>query len=388
MNQTQHAGPDSGASNYPSGNEKHQLIFSTILFVIVALLAIFVFMPFFGVLALSIILAILLSPVFGWIKKYVRRDGIAAILTVLLLVVVIIVPLVLVTNTIVDQAQSLYSSVSSSETLRSDTVTGWVETKAQRILPDFRIDTRSYLTGFSSWVVSKLGGIFSGTVDFVFKLALAFVALFYFLRDGDKLRGHVLALTPWSKRRDDMFIKSVKTAVRSVVAGSLVIALIQGILSGIGFAIFGVPNAVLWGTVAAVCALIPGVGTAIVWIPAAIFLIATGAPAWAITGQIVWAVVLVGLIDNFLGPIILEKGINIHPLLILFSVLGGIQFFGPEGVVLGPLVLSILFVLVKIFKGEAKVVDTTGAPDVAPGSKDAMRLDEVVSTEQIAANNL
>lgn len=349
--------------NSTTNNERRQFIFSTILFIIVALLAIFVFMPFFGVLALSIILAILLSPVSRRIKKYVKRDGIAAILSVLVLVIVIIVPLVLVTNTIVDQAQGLYSSVSSSETLTSDSVTGWVESKAQRILPDFKIDTRSYLAGFSSWVVSKLGGIFSGTVDFIFKLALAFVALFYFLRDGDKLKAHVLALTPWSKRRDDMFISSVKSAVRSVVAGSLVIALIQGILSGIGFAIFGVPNAVLWGTVAAVCALVPGVGTALVWIPAAIFLIATGAPAWAITGQIIWAVALVGLIDNFLGPIILEKGINIHPLLILFSVLGGIQFFGPEGVVLGPLVLSVLFVLVRIFKYENNNGNTDSTAD-------------------------
>jgi predicted PurR-regulated permease PerM len=348
-----------GAAN----NERHQFIFSMVIFVIVALLALMVFLPFLSVLALSIILAILLSPVFRRIKKYVKGDGIAAILSVLLLIVVIIVPLVLVTNTIVEQAQDLYSSVSSSDTITTDTVSGWVESKAQRILPDFQLDTRSYLAGFSSWVVARLGGIFSGTVDFIFKLALAFVALFYFLRDGDKLRGHVLALTPWSKRRDDMFLKSVKTAVRSVVAGSLVIALIQGVLSGIGFAIFGVPNAALWGTVAAICALVPGVGTALVWIPAAIFLIATGAPVWAITGQIIWAVVLVGLIDNFLGPIILEKGINIHPLLILFSVLGGIQFFGPEGVVLGPLVLSILFVLVKIFKNEKETGNVEGVTD-------------------------
>lgn len=363
-------------STTPPGNDRHQLVFSVIIFVIVGFLAFMVFLPFFNVMALSIILAILLGPVFRWIRKYVKQDGLAATLSVLFLVAAIIVPLVLVTNVIVDQAQALYNSVSSSETLTSDSVTGWVEGKAQKLFPEFTIDTKSYLTGFSSWVVSKLGGIFTGTVDFVFKLALAFVALFYFLRDGDKLKAHIVSLTPWSKKKDDMFVGSVKTAVRSVVAGSLAIAIIQGVLSGIGFAIFGVPNAVLWGTVAAICALVPGVGTALVWIPAVLFLVATGAPAWAIAGQIIWAVVLVGLIDNFLGPIILEKGINIHPLLILFSVLGGIQFFGPEGFLLGPLVLSVLFVLVRIFKGQAEARDEA--------SEDSGDKTEVVSIEHAA----
>ncbi len=337
-----------------ASTNKQQQVFSTIIFVIVFILAFFVFMPFFGVIAMSLILAILLSPVFRRIRKGVKRDGLSALLTVAFLVIIIILPLILVTNTIVDQAQQLYTHVSSSDALTSDGITNWVEGKAQRFLPEFTIDTKSYLAGFSSWVVSKLGGIFSGTIDFVLKLALAFVALFYFLRDGEKLKAHIIALTPWSKSKDESFIKSVNTAVRSVVAGSLVIALIQGVLVGIGFAIFGIPNATLWGTVAAVCALVPGVGTALVWIPAVIFLVATGAPMWAIVGQILWSMLLVGLIDNFLGPIILEKGINIHPLLILFSVLGGIQFFGPEGFILGPLVLSILFVLVKMFSGDEK----------------------------------
>jgi predicted PurR-regulated permease PerM len=338
--------------NQKVNNDRQQAIFSSVFLLIVMVLAFFVFLPFFTVIAISLIMAILLNPVFVWIRKVVKKDGIAAILSVLLLVAIIIIPLISVTNTIVDQAQTLYGNVSGSETLSSDQATSWVETRVQKFVPDFKLDTKAYLTGFSSWVVARLGGIFSGTLDFVFKLALAFVALFYFLRDGEKLKAHVINLTPWSRGRDEMFLKSVKNAVRSVVAGSLVIAIIQGTLSGIGFAVAGVPNATLWGTVAAICALVPGVGTSLVWIPALIFLIATGAPTWAIVFQIIWAVGLVGLIDNFLGPIILQKGINIHPLLILFSVLGGVQFFGPEGVLLGPLVLSVLLVLVKIFKGD------------------------------------
>lgn len=137
MNQISRSGAP-GADNAPAVNDRHQLIFSSVIFIIVGLLAFFVFLPFFNVLALSVILAILLNPVFRLIKLFVKKDAIAAMLSVLLLALVIVVPLVLVTNTIVDQAQSLYNSVSSSESLTSDGVTGWVEGKAQRILPSSR----------------------------------------------------------------------------------------------------------------------------------------------------------------------------------------------------------------------------------------------------------
>lgn len=273
----------------------------------------------------------------------------------LLLIIVILVPLVFIVNNIVTEAQHLYASMSDAPALTSDQVTNWIEGKVQVFVPNFTVDARGYLSAFSAWIVSKLSGIFSGTLDFAFKLALSFVALFYFLRDGEKLKKHVIALTPWSTARDNVVIGSVKSAIRSVVVGSLAVALIQGLLTGLSFAITGVPNPTLWGTLAAICALVPGVGTAIVWVPAVIFLFVTSPVAWPWITQAAISIFLVGLIDNFLSPLIIQKGINIHPLLILFSVLGGIQFFGPEGFLLGPLVLSLLFVLVRTFKSDSSL---------------------------------
>ena len=335
--------------------DKHQTIFSAVVFIAVLSLAVLVFYPFLNVIALSAILAVLLSPLHKRILRRIPSPTLSAGITMMVLITVIVLPLIFIVNNIVTEAQQLYVSMGDSPALSSDQITEWIEGKVQVYVPNFTVDARGYLSAFSSWIVSKMSGIFSGTIDFVFKLGLSFVALFYFLRDGKSLKKHIVALTPWSEERDQVIIGSMKSSIRSVVIGSLSVALVQGLLTGISFVITGVPNPTLWGTLAAVCALIPGVGTAIVWVPAVLYLFVTSPVAWPWITQLVISVFLVGLIDNFLSPMIMEKGINIHPLLILFSVLGGIQFFGPEGFLLGPLVLSMLFVLIRTLKNDTEI---------------------------------
>jgi predicted PurR-regulated permease PerM len=131
--------------------------------------------------------------------------------------------------------------------------------------------------------------------------------------------------------------------------GSLFIALIQGCLTGIGFAIAGVPNPALWGSVAMISALIPGIGTSLVLIPGILFLFGTGHPGPGF-GLLAWGALAVGLIDNFLSPKLLGRGTNLHPLFILFSVMGGLALFGPLGFLFGPLVLSLWSALISIYQ--------------------------------------
>ena len=125
-------------------------------------------------------------------------------------------------------------------------------------------------------------------------------------------------------------------------------ALIQGILTAVGFTFFGIPNATLWGSVAAITALIPGIGTALVLLPAILYLYFSGETLFAV-GLLLWGMTAVGLVDNFLGPKLASYGMRLHPFLILLSVFGGVGFFGPLGFLLGPLVLSLLFALIEIY---------------------------------------
>ncbi len=326
---------------------KYQTVFYGILILIVFTLSLLIFWPFLVVLVLAAMLSVILAPVDKQIKSVVKSTNISALITILLLVVLIVVPLSFIGNQIINEAQDLYASLSSGSVVSIDYITDKFEVVVQKYIPSFNFDARTYLTGFSSWIVDRLGGIFSGTLDLAVKFILMLVALFYFLRDGKHFKENILLISPFPEDKDKVVIRSLKEAIRSVMLGSVIIAVIQGVLSGIGFYMFGVPNATLWGTVAGITSLIPGVGTGLVWIPAVIYLFFYGTGiAWIL--QMVWAVIFVGLIDNFLGPIILNKGINIHPILILFSILGGLQFFGPEGLLIGPLVISLLFALIKI----------------------------------------
>jgi predicted PurR-regulated permease PerM len=121
------------------------------------------------------------------------------------------------------------------------------------------------------------------------------------------------------------------------------------VLTGIGMSLFGVPNAALFGVLAGIASLIPSIGTALVAVPAIIFLLATGHPANAI-GFAIWSGALVGMVDNFLNPYIVGTKLQVPPLLILFSVLGGISLMGPVGILIGPLTMSLLYVLMSLYR--------------------------------------
>lgn len=331
-----------------------QLVTYTIAFIIVFVLVFLIFQPFLTVLAIAAMMAVVVEPLYRRIyKKIGERENIAALLTLLFVLVVILLPISLIGSKIVIEAQDMYVNIITNPDVSVDHISAFIQETGQKIYPGFTFNIQEYVAFVTSWIVDRLGGIFSGTIDFILKLVLGFVALFYFLRDGNVFKKQIVSFSPLSDDDDRNIILSLRTAIKSVVFGSFIIAMIQGTLAGIGFAIFGIPNPTLWGTTAAIAALIPGVGTALVWVPSVIYLFfAKGGIAWV--GLLAWSMLLVGLIDNFLGPKIIERGVNIHPLLILFSILGGISFFGPEGFLLGPLVLSLLFALVRVYQQGTK----------------------------------
>ncbi|HEY1037178.1 MAG TPA: AI-2E family transporter [Candidatus Paceibacterota bacterium] len=350
-----------------NNTSKYQMVFYISLLLIAMIVSTLIFWPFLVILSLSAVLAIMLAPVQRKIQSYVKWPGVASAISILLLILLVGSPLWFLGNQIVTEAQGLYSRLSApaqviaedgtvqsnpgSWSLTADAATVRVESIVQRFVPEFKLDTRQYLAGFSSWVVARLGGVFSGTLDLGLKTFLFLIALFYFLRDGSSFKKNLKLLSPFEDSKNAKIESAITNSVRSVLFGSIVVAVVQGILSTLGFMIFGVPNAVLWGTVAGLAALIPGLGTGIVSAPIIIYLVfyGTGLGGFAWLGQLIWSGVFVGLVDNLLAPFVINKGINIHPMLILFSILGGLQFFGPEGFILGPLVISILFALMRLY---------------------------------------
>jgi predicted PurR-regulated permease PerM len=330
--------------------QKGQLYFLGVLGLIAVVANIAIFLPFLIVIVVSAMCAVILSPLYVRIEKLFRGKKSLASLTVLLIVgVVIIAPLVFIAHQVFADAVGLYGTIKAGGVDGLVAIVHKVELPIQEFFPNFSIDVQKYAALAVSFIADNLGRLFSSTAYGVFNIFLGILMLFYFLKDGAKFRKEIVRLSPLADNYDREILSCLSLAVNSVVKGSLLVACIQGIFTGVGLAFFGVPNATLWATIAAVAALVPGLGTAFVILPSVIFLFVTGNTGSSL-GLLAWGVLAVGLIDNMLLPMFLKKDFHIHPLLILLSVLGGISFFGILGFLLGPLLLSLLFTLGDIYK--------------------------------------
>lgn len=318
----------------------------------------FVLLPYLATLAVAAALAIVLAP----LRRFFMRHGVpdswvASLLVVLLLLTVVFIPLVLMGIKVLEEASGLSSFLSASgeKAVELPFLDGggstWISVGDVRTFfsPEkFRAYASSLAQRAARWVVEHMGTLFSSVAEIVFKFFLGIVALYFFLKDGEPL-GRMLAHSiPLPSDFAETIIRKIVLTVNSVIKGSLVVAVVQGTLAGVGFVIFGVPGAAFWGATTILAALVPAVGTLVTTIPAVLYLVIIGKNAAAF-GLALWGLFIVGLIDNVLRPLLIKRGVHIHPLLIFLSVLGGLQFFGPAGFLLGPLVLSVFFALLELY---------------------------------------
>ncbi|OHA26971.1 MAG: hypothetical protein A3C06_04345 [Candidatus Taylorbacteria bacterium RIFCSPHIGHO2_02_FULL_46_13] len=317
------------------------------------ILAFFIFRPFLYALALAMVFAAVFQPIYKRMLELMRGwQGLASLATILVVSILLFTPIVFLGIQVFQEAQQLYFSLTDGN--GKDAVLNifyGLVNSLQEYLPgtqEFSASIDQYIKQGLELMIQHFGSIFSGFAKIMMSTFIFLIALFYLLKDGQKLRAAIIKLSPLLDSNDEIISQKLGMAVDSVIKGSLLIALIQGILTMIGFTIFGVPHAMLWGSVAAIAALIPGIGTALVLTPAIVFLFVTGNLLFA-AGLMLWGVGAVGLVDNFLGPKLVGRRIHLHPLIILLSVIGGIGFFGPIGFLLGPLTMSLLFALLDIY---------------------------------------
>ena len=333
-----------------------QPYFLIVLIIVASVLAFFIFRSFLVVLVLAAVFAVVLQQLYrGVLRSMSALPGLAAFITMLLAVVCILIPVTFIMIQIAGESQNLYSSVvESGGRTYLNTVITYASGAIEHYAPDLNISGSDlsasvdrYVKDGLAWLVQNLGGAFGGVAKLLLSLFIFLIALYYFLRDGERIRRAVIDASPLADTDDNAVLTRLEQAINSVMRGSLTIALIQGVLTSVGFVLFGVPNYVLWGVVAAFAALIPGIGTSLVLVPGIAYLFIVGATMPAV-GLLIWSLLAVGLIDNLLGPRLMGKGMQIHPLIVLLSVFGGLAFFGPAGIFLGPLCASLLFALISI----------------------------------------
>ena len=305
--------------------------------------------PFVSALALSAIIVTICYPLYLRILKRMPQQNasLAALSTTLFVLLIVIFPLFFLTSTLVNEAVSIYK-IANTEQIGFENSLNDIQNTVQTYIPGFELNITEYLKQAASWLAGSLGAIFAGTASTLFLFFIAMIGSFYFFRDGKLFTKKLVAISPLPDDQDELILRRLARAVRSVATGTVLVAIIQGVLTGLGLWLFGFERFVLWGTIASFGALIPGVGTTIVFLPAILYLVVTGSYLTAF-GVFVWAALAVGLIDNLLGPYLMSRGNTLHPFTILLAVLGGISFFGPIGFIVGPVIVSLFMVLLELY---------------------------------------
>jgi predicted PurR-regulated permease PerM len=328
----------------------------------VAVLTFFIFKPFLTPLALAVIFAVVLYPVHRFFLRHLGGwPSIASLATILITTLAILAPLTLVALLVVGEAQQTYVSLTQGPGLVNTQSTilylgNVLEPYAPgslAVAQNIATDLNTYVAGGLRWGLAHVGVAFSSFLGIALDLVVFYIALFAFLRNGPAIRERMLQLSPFNDEDDRRIFDRLALTINSVVRGSLAVSVVQGIVASVGFVIFGLPNPLLWGVITCIAALVPGVGTALVIAPAIIYLLIAGKTVAAL-GLLAWGIAAVGLIDNFLGPVLMGRGVHLPALVILLAVLGGLAFFGPAGIFLGPLTISLLLALFSLYSDNGK----------------------------------
>jgi predicted PurR-regulated permease PerM len=357
-----------------------------ILVVVLAAITILVFylcylitLPFVPALAWALAIAVAAHPLHEWLRRHLKSASFSAAIAVVVVTVTILTPAVFVVHRVSKDG------IATAEKLRGvleegrwrdfaernkllGSMVGWAEREAK---------DGGQIQRAAEGILGGAKSVVSGTFYAVTGLLITVFLLFYFFRDKDRILGALQRALPLSPRESEGVFRKVRDTIYAIVNGSVVLALLQGVLGGLMFWILGVPSPLLWGTIMAVLAVLPVLGAAMVWVPAAVYLAlfeGSWEKALVLTA---WGLIVVSMIDNILYPVFVKDKLRLHTVPVFISVIGGLAVFGAAGVVLGPVVLALAVGLTDIWgrrmsSGEA-VEDGKDALQAAPGKARASR---------------
>jgi predicted PurR-regulated permease PerM len=320
--------------------------------------------PFMTAILLA---AILVTLTFGIFKRVRGRLGgssnRAAIAMILGITVVVVIPALIVVMLLIQQANVVVDKLQSGEAqamVQRIDLTHYLSF-IKRVAPSFDPATLSpdrlllpAMRQIPGWVARNGGALVGGLAGMLLGFALALLAMYFFYVEGESILQQLSILSPLPKRYDVEFATRFKDVIDATFRGQLFTGVAQGVMTGVGLAIAGVPGAGFWGAVAALLSLIPMVGAAAVWVPASVYLVISAsmgnAAWWQAIFLIIWGLVPVSLVDNVVRPWAMRGKAQLPAIPLLFAVIGGMKAFGVVGLVIGPLVFSLLMSIIDIYK--------------------------------------
>lgn len=331
--------------------------------------------PFYGAVLWAVIIAVIFAPVNRrLLASMPGRQNLAALLTVLLVIAIVLLPLAIVATSLVQEATGLFGKIQSGEYNLGSYVQrvfdalpawmfGWLERFNLTSLSGLRETLSNSLMKGGQVLAPQALSIGMNTFEFVISLGIMLYLLFFLMRDGRGIAETVKEAVPLRPDQKSALFTRFTDVVRATVKGGILVAIAQGALGGLAFWFLGVHAALLWAVLMAFLSLLPAVGAGLVWAPVAIYFLATGA-VWQGLGLIAYGVLVIGLVDNLLRPFLIGKDTKLPDYIVLISTLGGIDVFGLNGFVLGPLIAAMFMVSWEIFIASRRKSQDEPARDV------------------------
>jgi predicted PurR-regulated permease PerM len=352
------------SANFPGLEDKTFLL----LVIAVSLAFAWILLPYYGAVFWATVLAIVFAPAYRRLSSSMRQKRtLAALATVMIILMMVILPLTLVGALLLQEGFSVYEKIQSGEFNIGryfQQVFGALPTWVTDLLDRFGLTNlglmqerlSSSLMKGSQFLATQAFNIGQNTFEFIVNLFIVLYLLFFFLRDGDDLSKRIKNAIPLhADQQRDLFNKFI-TVIRATVKGNIVVAVVQGALGGLIFWLLGVYAAVLWAVLMALLSLLPAVGAGLVWLPVAIYFLATGA-TWQGVVLIAYGVLVIGLVDNILRPILVGKDTKMPDYVVLIATLGGMAIFGLNGFVIGPVIAAMFMAVWDIFSASRSGIE-------------------------------
>lgn len=314
--------------------------------------------PFLVPIAWAIVISVLFYPLYSLMLRYIKWRSVSAMIVLCIILLFIIGPVSYLSIMLLQELKGVMD-FAEAEKMKSitnvaghpvissviDKITslfGVTEDEFNKAVTDnLKILGKEMVDG----IVKKIGYIVTGFFNFLFML----LTTFFILRDGPGFLQKIRHYMPFSEEDKDRLVKQIQDIVISTMYGGVVVALVQGAMGGVSFAIVGISSPVIWGLAMAIASFLPVIGPFIIWMPASVYLIFEGELLKGIA-LILMGMLGISAIDNILRPVIIGSRTKMHFLALFFTVLGGIKVFGLIGFVLGPMVLAMFISIIEIFR--------------------------------------
>lgn len=340
-------------------------------FLTILAIAILIVRPFLSTLIVSAIVAYVLYPVYRYFFRLTNTKGFSAAILIIMLLLILSLPLILVTSKLTAESYTAYVKVkqvfiNNSSFDKACTGEGGIICDTYylfRGLSDkYNLNLGFYLAqGFSSLastLIGKASDFIFNIPKFLLHLFVGLFAMYYMFTQGEDMIKGLKAALPMTSENSDRILMHFNDIIFATIHGAIVIAIVQGVIAGIGYFIFGVTSPILLSLLTIITSFIPFLGSALVWLPVSISMLVDGIVTdnsglmLRAGGLVLWGVLLVSTIDNFLRPKIVGDRARIHPLVILLGVFGGIALFGFVGIIVGPFMLALFMASFGIYMEE------------------------------------